>query len=136
MADRFIGALVNLDKGRDAEPLIAFYSDDTEMSNITILESFRSADEARRFRAEYRGTFDTMKLEFRNVIVTSERTTCCTSIVGKPIEYDDVSILEVADETITHSSATTSTRAPLGSKLAAEAAITLDLANDDHDMWL
>lgn len=106
MADRFISALAQLEEGREVEPLIALYGDDADVGNINVPERFHGPDGARRFWTEYRGTFDTMKSEFRNVIATPERialewTTRGTSVDGKPIEYDGVSILEVEGETVT-----------------------------------
>ncbi len=106
MADRFISALAQLEEGREVEPLIALYGDDADVGNINVPERFHGPDGARRFWIEYRGTFDTMKSEFRNVIATPERialewTTRGTSVDGKPIEYDGVSILEVEGETVT-----------------------------------
>jgi len=106
MADRFIGALAQLEEGRESEPLIALYADDADVGNINVPEQFHGPEGAQHFWTEYRGTFDTMKSEFRNVIATPERialewTTRGTSIAGKPIEYDGVSILEVAGDKIT-----------------------------------
>jgi ketosteroid isomerase-like protein len=106
LAERFIGALAQLEEGREVEPLIALYGDDADVGNINVPEQFHGQDGARRFWTEYRGTFDTMKSEFRNVIATPERialewTTRGTSVDGKPVEYDGVSILEVAGDTIT-----------------------------------
>ncbi len=106
MAERFIGALAQLEEGRDVEPLVATYADDAEVGNINAPEHFHGPDGARHFWTEYRGTFGEMKSEFRNVIATPDRvalewTTRGTSVDGKPIEYEGVSILEMADEKIT-----------------------------------
>jgi limonene-1,2-epoxide hydrolase len=106
MADRFINALAQLEEGREVEALIALYGDDATAGNINVPEQFHGPEGAQRFWTEYRGTFDTMKSEFRNVIATPERialewTTRGTSVEGKPIEYDGVSILEVAGDKIT-----------------------------------
>ena len=105
LADRFIDARAQLEEGREVEPLIALYGDDADVGNINAPEQFHGQDGARHFWTEYRGTFDTMKSEFRNVIATPERialewTTRGTSVEGKPIEYDGVSILEVADDKV------------------------------------
>jgi len=106
MADRFVRALAQLEAGREIEPLIALYADDAAVGNVNVPEQFHGSDGARQFWTEYRGTFDTMKSEFRNIITTSERvalewTTRGTSVEGNPVAYDGVSILEIAGDKIT-----------------------------------
>ena len=101
LADRFIDALARLEADRDLEPLAALHADDAKVGNVNAPEQFSGQDGVRRFWGEYRDTFGELKSEFRNVIATPERIalewrTEGTSVDGKPIEYEGVSILEVA----------------------------------------
>lgn len=105
ITERFIDALAQLEAGRDVEPLVALYSDDAQIGNSNTPEGFTGPDGARQFWTEYRGTFGEMKSEFRNVITTSERvalewSTRGNSVSGTAVEYEGVSIIEIAGDTI------------------------------------
>jgi ketosteroid isomerase-like protein len=105
MAERFITALGRLEADRDADALVALYTDDAETGNVNAPEGFSGPDGARRFWTEYRGTFGEMKSEFRNRISDGDRialewTTTGTSVAGKPVEYSGVSIIEVRGDKV------------------------------------
>ena len=105
MAARFIDALGQLEAGRDVEPLVRLFAGDAPVGNINTADAFTGPDGARKFWTEYRGTFGEMKSEFRNIIETPERValewaTRGTSVDGAAVEYDGVSIIEVADDKV------------------------------------
>ncbi len=106
VAEQFIEALHKLEEDRELDPIVATYSEDCEVGNIIVPEKFKGPDGARRFWSEYRDTFGEIHSSFRNVIASDgsaalEWTTKATSADGDPLEYDGVSILEIADGKVT-----------------------------------
>ena len=101
IADGFIEALRKLEEDRDVEALVEIHSEDCEVGNVSVPETFRGHDGLREFWTEYRKTFGEMKSTFRNVFATEEGaalewTTEGTSN-GDAVSYDGVSILEIED---------------------------------------
>jgi ketosteroid isomerase-like protein len=99
IADSFIEALHELEENRDDEALVEIHTEDCEVGNVSVSETFRGHDGLREFWSEYRKTFGEMKSTFRNVFATEdgaalEWTTEGTSN-GETVAYDGVSILEV-----------------------------------------
>lgn len=75
------------------------------MGNVNAPEQFTGPEGAQKFWTEYRGTFGELKSEFRNVITTPDRValewaTRGTSVAGGPVEYEGVSILEIAGDKV------------------------------------
>jgi hypothetical protein len=100
VADDFVEALRKLEEERDVEALVGIHTEDCEVGNVSVSETFRGHDGLREFWTEYRKTFGEMRSEFRNVFATEEGaalewTTEGTSN-GDSVSYDGVSILEVA----------------------------------------
>jgi ketosteroid isomerase-like protein len=99
VADSFVEALRKLEEDRDVEALVEIHTEDCEIGNVSVSETFRGHDGLREFWTEYRKTFGEMKSTFRNVFATEEGaalewTTEGTSD-GETVSYDGVSILEV-----------------------------------------
>ena len=99
IADSFIGALRELEENRDVEALVEIHTEDCEVGNVSVSETFRGHDGLREFWTEYRKTFGEMTSTFRNVFATEEGaalewTTEGTSN-GDTVSYDGVSILEI-----------------------------------------
>ena len=99
IADDFIEALRRLEEDRDVEALVEIHTEDCEVGNVSVPETFKGHDGLREFWTEYRKTFGEMRSTFRNVFATGEGaalewTTEGTSN-GDTISYDGVSILEV-----------------------------------------
>jgi len=99
VAEDFIKALHELEEGRDVEALVEIHTEDCEVGNVSVSETFRGHDGLREFWTEYRKTFGEMKSSFRNVFATEEGaalewTTEGTSN-GDRVTYDGVSILEI-----------------------------------------
>jgi ketosteroid isomerase-like protein len=99
VADSFVEALRKLEEDRDVEALVEIHTEDCEIGNVSVSETFRGHDGLREFWTEYRKTFGEMKSTFRNVFATEEGaalewTTEGTSN-GDTVSYDGVSILEV-----------------------------------------
>ncbi len=109
-AHAFIDALHTLEDGSDAEPLAALYAPASALGNIHAPDGFHGPDGARQFWTEYRGTFQSLHSEFRNVIATDTRaalewTTTGEAFDGKPFQYSGVTILETEGEMVTRSCA-------------------------------
>lgn len=105
LTQRFKDALGRLERDRDVDTIAALFSEDAEVGNVLAPEKFHGVDGARDFWTKYRDTFETLKSEFRNQIVTEggialEWTTDGTSANGSQVQYDGVSVLEVSNEKI------------------------------------
>jgi ketosteroid isomerase-like protein len=99
IADSFVEALRKLEEEEDVETLVGIHTEDCEVGNVSVPETFSGHDGLREFWTEYRKTFGEMRSEFRNVFATEEGaalewTTQGTSN-GDSISYEGVSILEV-----------------------------------------
>jgi ketosteroid isomerase-like protein len=99
VADDFIEALRKLEEDRDVEALVEIHTEDCEVGNVSVPETFRGHEGLREFWTEYRKTLGEMKSTFRNVFATEEGaalewTTQGTSN-GEDVSYDGVSILEI-----------------------------------------
>ena len=110
VAQKFMEALRALEDSRDVEPLAGLYADDAAVGNIIAPDKFHGSDGAREFWTEYRGTFETAKSSFRNVIsgqgsAALEWTTEGTGFDGEPFTYAGVTILEIVGDHVTRSSA-------------------------------
>ena len=101
VADGFVEALRKLEENREVEALVEIHTEDCEVGNVAVSETFKGHDGLREFWTSYRSTFGEMRSEFRNVFVTEEGaalewTTEGTSN-GDSVSYAGVSILEVED---------------------------------------
>jgi ketosteroid isomerase-like protein len=99
VAADFVEALRKLEEDRDVEALVEIHTEDCEVGNVAVSQTFRGHDGLREFWTEYRKTFGEMKTTFRNVFATKEGaalewTTEGTSD-GDTVSYDGVSILEI-----------------------------------------
>ena len=99
VADDFVEALWKLEDDRDVEALVEIHTEDCEVGNVSVSETFRGYEGLREFWTEYRKTFGEMKSTFRNVFATEEGaalewTTEGTSD-GETVSYDGVSLLEI-----------------------------------------
>jgi hypothetical protein len=99
VADGFVEALRQLEEDRIVEALVGIHTEDCEVGNVSVPETFRGHEGLREFWTEYRKTFDEMKSTFRNVFATEdgaalEWTTEGTSN-GDTVSYDGVSILKI-----------------------------------------
>ena len=99
VADGFVEALRKLEENREVEALVGIHTEDCEVGNVAVSETFRGHDGLREFWTSYRSTFGEMRSEFRNVFATEEGaalewTTEGTSN-GDSVSYAGVSILEV-----------------------------------------
>jgi steroid delta-isomerase-like uncharacterized protein len=101
VADGFLEALRKLEEDRDVEALLEIHTEDCEVGNVSVPQTFRGHDGLREFWTSYRSTFGEIKSTFRNVFATEDRaalewTTEGTSN-GDAVSYQGVSILEVED---------------------------------------
>ncbi len=101
LADWFVEVLRELEENRNVEALVGIHTEDCEVGNVSVPETFRGHEGLREFWTSYRSTFGEMKSEFRNVFATENRaalewTTEGTSN-GDTVSYEGVSILEIED---------------------------------------
>ena len=104
VANSFVEALWRLEEDRDVEALVEIHTEDCEVGNVSVPETFRGHDGLREFWTEYRKTFGEMKSTFRNVFASEdgaalEWTTEGTSN-GDAVSYDGVSILEIEGDKV------------------------------------
>src|ERR687894_2006931 len=99
VADDFVEALRKLEEERDVEALVETHTEDCEVGNVSVSETFRGHDGLREFWTEYRKTFGEMRSTFRNVFATEEGAALEWMTEGHSngdtVSYDGVSILEV-----------------------------------------
>ena len=72
VADGFVEALRKLEEDRDVEALVEIHTEDCEVGNVSVPETFRGHEGLREFWTEYRKTFGEMRSEFHNVFATEE----------------------------------------------------------------
>jgi ketosteroid isomerase-like protein len=104
VADDFVEALRKLEEDRDVEALVEIHTEDCEVGNVSVPQTFRGHDGLREFWTSYRKTFGEMRSEFRNVIASEdgaalEWTTRGTSN-GDSLSYNGVSILEIEGDKV------------------------------------
>ena len=107
IAEKFIGALSELESSRDVEVIIALFADECEVGNAVVSEKCCGLDGARRFWTHYRAAFKDVCSIFQNEIYSGnqanlEWTTEGKSVNGRKIKYRGVSILETKGDKITH----------------------------------
>lgn len=110
VAQKFIQALRTLESSRDAEPLVALYTESARVGNVIAPKKFQGPAGARQFWSEYRGTFDQVQSEFLSVIVGDggaalEWTTEGTSTEGQTFYYAGVTLLETEGDQVIRSTA-------------------------------
>ena len=101
-AQRFIEALRRLEEAKDAESIVTLFDDRAELSNPVQTKALKGRDGARQFWDTYRGSFQEIHSEFRNVAATDgcallEWSSRGRALDGTPVEYDGVSVLEFED---------------------------------------
>lgn len=101
-ADAFMDALHRLEEHNDAEAIVSLFAEDAELSSLTDAAPHHGREGARRYWEQYRGAFEEVRSEFRNVvssdgIVVLEWTSRGRGVEGRPFEYDGVSVLEFRD---------------------------------------
>lgn len=110
LARTFIDALHTLEDSKDADPIAALYTEEAKVGNLLAPDHFSGPDGARTFWTEYRGTFETARSTFRNVIATEagaalEWTTTGTGFEGSEFKYSGVTLLEFSGGKVSRSSA-------------------------------
>ena len=99
VADGFVEALRNLEENREVEALVEIHTEDCEVGNVSVSETFRGHEGLREFWTEYRKTFGEMKSSFRNVFATDKGAALEWMTEGTSdsdrVSYDGVSILEI-----------------------------------------
>jgi ketosteroid isomerase-like protein len=100
VAERFMGALRELEESGDTEPLMALFSDEPEAANLGRAQPAHGREEVRRFWQDYLNAFDGIRSEFTHVIegeggAVLEWVSRGKLPNGEPVEYRGVSVLEL-----------------------------------------
>lgn len=106
VAEKFIGALTELETARDVEQMVGLFADDCEVGNIEALKLFRGVEGARRFWTDYRDKFKDVCSVFQKELYTENKArlewiTEGKTVNGNKVKYEAVSILETEDQKIT-----------------------------------
>jgi hypothetical protein len=70
--DRFVDALRKLEEEQDVEALVEIHTENCEVGNVAVPQTFEGHDGLREFWTQYRKTFGEMRSEFRNVFADEE----------------------------------------------------------------
>lgn len=105
ISEKFIEALSSLEANGEVEDIVALFSDDCEVGNVTLTNNLSGTEGAREFWTNYRKTFKDIKSEFKNKLAADgtaalEWITTGSSATGHEINYEGVSILETDGEKI------------------------------------
>ena len=105
VAESFKEALWKVEGERDIEAMISVLSEDCEVGNVAVPETFRGHDGAREFWTAYRKTFDDMESTFRNVFADGEGHAALEwrtegTADGDSVSYAGVSILEIEGDKV------------------------------------
>jgi hypothetical protein len=106
VAERFIAALAELESDGKVENIVSLFADNCEVGNTTLTETMHGRDGAKEFWSNYRKTFQDIRSEFRNKVISDrtaglEWTSKGTADNGHPIDYEGVSMLEIDGDKIT-----------------------------------
>lgn len=106
IAEKFMGALSELESSHDVELIVALFADDCVIGNVLVSEKFRGITGARRFWTNYRATFKDVCSIFQKEIYSGndaalEWITEGKSKNGRKIKYEGLGILETDGEKIT-----------------------------------
>ncbi|MBC7796127.1 MAG: nuclear transport factor 2 family protein [Pyrinomonadaceae bacterium] len=105
IAEKFMGALTELESGRDVEMITALFADDCEIGNAAEQERFRGTEGARKFWTNYRNVFKDVCSIIQNETYSDnnavlELTTEGKIKNGRKIKYDGISVMETESEKI------------------------------------
>lgn len=105
LTDRFVAALHRLHTERDAEDLVALFSEGATLSKLGQQHEAHGPDGARHFWDDYRRVFDAIEATFTHTIVGDgsvalEWTSTGSLSGGHPFSYDGISVLESDGELI------------------------------------
>lgn len=101
-AQQFMEALHRLEEQNDVQGMVELFDDAAELSNPTAPSPHHGRDGARHFWQAYRGAFQEIHSDFRNVadadgVALLEWSSHGRAIDGSPVEYDGVSVVEFDD---------------------------------------
>ena len=104
-ADRFIDALRRLEEERETDPIVSLFAPGAEIANPLVKHEGGGPEAADRFWRAYRGSFEEIRSEFRNVVDQPgvsmlEWVSSGTNVKGEPFRYGGVSVIEHDGRTI------------------------------------
>ena len=96
--NQFIDALRQLEESGNVEGIAALFSADAAISNPLLKHEGGGDESAHRFWTSYRGAFETIRSEFRNIVeqdgVSLLEWVSEGSTNGGPFRYGGVSVIE------------------------------------------
>ena len=104
-AQSFIEALHRLEESGDVEPIARLFANGADVSNPLVEHQREGEDGARAFWSTYRGSFDSIRSEFRNIVerhgVVMLEWISTGAVKGRDLRYGGVSVLEFGEGGIT-----------------------------------
>jgi ketosteroid isomerase-like protein len=99
ITERFIDALEEAERTRNAEPLVDLFADDAEATSLARSEPLTGRHGVRQFWEEYLRAFGEIRSEFTNIIENDQGAVLewisrGTLPNGQPVAYRGVSVLE------------------------------------------
>ena len=99
LTERFVTALHQLHTDRDAEGLVALFSEDATLAKLGHQHEAHGPEGARQFWDDYRAVFDDIEATFTHTIsddssVALEWTSTGSLSGGHPFSYDGISVLQ------------------------------------------
>ncbi|MDQ3248690.1 MAG: nuclear transport factor 2 family protein [Chloroflexota bacterium] len=106
LAEPFMRALQASEEAMDPAPVVALFTDSSELSNLSSQEPQRGIDGAQTFWQNYLAVFQQIHSNFHHVIETDnaavmEWISDGTLKNGEPIRYKGVSIIETEGDKVT-----------------------------------
>jgi ketosteroid isomerase-like protein len=99
-AQTFMLTLQEAETSRDPEPLVALFSDRSELRTVALTEPMAGIEGARKFWTHYLATFEKIRSEFHHVIEAEGEAVLewvgegVLAASGQAISYRGVSVLE------------------------------------------
>lgn len=106
VAEKFIGALIDLESTCDVEQIVKLFAKDCKVGNVITSENFHGIEGARQFWTNYRANFGDVCSIFQNEIYSENKVVLEWKTEGKTkngqkVNYEGISILETEGEKIT-----------------------------------
>lgn len=99
IAERFMHTLQQIEETGDVEPLVMMFTEDAELSNLTMIEPLQGQDGARRFWQKYLSVFDLIHSKFTHVAegdgtAVLEWVSQGALSTGESVHYRGISVIE------------------------------------------
>ncbi|AGY57211.1 nuclear transport factor 2 family protein [Gloeobacter kilaueensis] len=104
-AEHFMHTLQQIEQTRDVQPMVALFSDDSQLSNLAIEEPLRGTAGARQFWLGYLSAFRHVSTRFTRALEAKQVAVLEWVSEGalpdeRPIHYRGVTIIEFEDDKV------------------------------------